>query len=193
MTKKKSRKVAKRSEPTRMVKTKQKVATGIPILNNILVTGLVGLLCFVLYNQFSGYQWVHINLINTNLDYAEKWKDKTLDEKESIKFGMNANYLNYLVDNTPEDAIVLFPPKDNLPKHKDHQKINTMLRRRTYVTHFVYPRRIVYKDESDNPFMNDVTHVAIIDGWGYDQLKYPVTQRTLNTVLPINRETNDAN
>jgi hypothetical protein len=56
---------------------------------------------------------------------------------------------------------------------------------KSWVTHFVYPRIALYKDEKEtNPLYGQVTHVAIIAGHGYEDLEYEVQEKAAFAVFP---------
>ena len=53
-------------------------------------------------------------------------------------------------------------------------------------TYFLYPRKVVGENEKDSsPLYAQVTHVMIVDAWGYDKLTYPVSRKEKYAVLPI--------
>ena len=144
--------------------------------------------CLLLYTSVSknnNYKWVWNNLLKGNWDVIRKNSALTLEERYQMKLGFSYVYYNYIKQHTPDDAVILFPLKEqNLDSGGDY-KLTEDVNNKFWVTHFVYPRKVVYKDEKEiNPLYNEVTHVAIVAGHGYDDLDYFVTERTYFTVLP---------
>jgi len=63
------------------------------------------------------------------------------------------------------------------------------MNRKGYVTYFLYPRQVVYESEKDKTKMyNKITYVAIVNNWGYDKLRYDITEKIPYSVLPINKQ-----
>ncbi|MDR2814678.1 MAG: hypothetical protein LBB79_08525 [Prevotellaceae bacterium] len=149
-----------------------------------------GLLFYGAAHDNSGYQWVWTNLLKGNWDFIQKHRKATLDERYQMKLGFDYVFCSYVRDNTPEDAVILFPLKKyNTEKGGDYQ-LTRAINVKNWVTHFVYPRKALYKDEQEtNPRYHDVTHVAIIAGHGYEDLDYPVRERSYFTVLPKKAQT----
>jgi hypothetical protein len=144
-----------------------------------------GLLLYGAMRNNPGYQWTWNSLLKGNWDFIQKHRNATLDERYQMKFGFDYVFCKYIRDNTPEDAVVLFPlRKYNKEKGGDYQLSNN-INVKYWVTHFIYPRKMLYKDEQEtNPRYRDVTHVAIIAGHGYEDVDYSVRERSYFTVLP---------
>jgi len=53
--------------------------------------------------------------------------------------------------------------------------------------HFLHPRKIVHEDRKElHPELTKaITHVAIIDYWGYQKLPYRVSKENQYSVMPI--------
>ncbi|MDR1416364.1 MAG: glycosyltransferase family 2 protein, partial [Prevotellaceae bacterium] len=114
-------------------------------------------------------------------------RNATLDERYQMKLGFDYVFLNHIKQNTPEDAVILFPLKKCTTEKGGDSQLSGNINSKYWVTHFVYPRRILYKDEQEtNSRYSDVTHVAIVAGHGYEDLNYPVMERYYFTVLPKN-------
>jgi hypothetical protein len=81
--------------------------------------------------------------------------------------------------------VILFPLKQYTTEKAGSSQLTDKSNSKYWITHFVYPRRVLYKDEQDtNPRYRDVTHVAIVAGHGYDDLEYQVSNPPDFTVLP---------
>ena len=145
----------------------------------------VGLLLYAVMRDNSGYKWAWSSLLKGNWELIQKHRKTTLDERYQMKLGFDYVFYKYIIDNTPEDAVLLFPLKKyNTEKGGDYQ-LNSSINAKYWATHFLYPRKVLYKDEQEtNPRYRDVTHVAIIAGHGYEDVDYPVYERSYFTVLP---------
>jgi hypothetical protein len=166
------------------------------IFKNVIIGLFVYL--FVFYylidpDKHSYYNWAYNTLMKGNYETVKKYDTLSLDQKWEAKLGYTGAYWKYIRDNTPEDAVILFPTSEIfMPEGKKTQfvgepagKINAL--------RILYPRKIVFHNEIEtNRYGKQLTHVAIANGWGYEYLEYPVpvTNRTDNTVLPIKQPEN---
>lgn len=158
----------------------------IPFLNNLIITIFFVLLVFKLKDQNPGYKWVHETLIGANLKTIKKYKKLTFEQKQEAKMGFNAKYLNFIKNNTPDTAIILMPPDSIIFPSKGKSEFNKYITRKVWCSYIIYPRKIVYEREKHiSPLYDNVTHVAIINGWGYNKLTYRVNNRSNYTIMPI--------
>jgi len=57
------------------------------------------------------------------------------------------------------------------------------------VSYYLFPRKIVKFDErNSNPYYDSITHVAVINYWGYDLAGMPVNKKHPNLVLPLKKQ-----
>lgn len=178
----------KRPEPAKVNKKERKFVTWLGRVFGLksfilLLAGIIFL--YVCVTQNNGYKWTWENLLKSNWEFTHKYAKATLEERYQMKLGFNFAYLNYIKQNTPEDAIILFPLKEGNTEKVENYQLGMEVNNKFWVTHFLYPRKVVYKDEQDvNPLYKDISYVAIIAGRGYDDLDYFVRERTYYTVLP---------
>ncbi|MDR2691878.1 MAG: hypothetical protein LBB73_06215 [Dysgonamonadaceae bacterium] len=144
--------------------------------------------CFLLYPVISGdegYRWVWNSLLKGNWVFIREHRKASLEERNEMKLGFNYVYLCYVKKNTPEDAIILFPLQKHITEQSGNMKLGGEIAGKSWVTHFIYPRRALYKDEeSTNPLYGQVTHVAVIAGHGYEDLEYEVQEKPAFAVFP---------
>ena len=156
----------------------------------ILKNVIAGIICYVLVLQCieeqKGYNWVYNSLLKGNYEMIKKNPNLTIDQKWAAKLGFNYAYWKHINDNTPEDAVILYPIREAFfPKDKETQ-FTSMPENVIFASRFLYPRKIVSPSEIEtNPYGKQITHVAIVNGWGYDYLEYDVPSHTTNHVLPI--------
>ena len=141
-----------------------------------------------------GYYWVthdvaqksleQINDINAKVE-SGAMKPLTREDKLGYKVGVYP-LLKYLNENTPKDAVILLPPGDSLLSNTS--KWNFVYDPE-WMEYFIYPRLCLATGrENEHPDLaKRITHVLIVQGRGYDKLKYevPVDQRPSEAVLPI--------
>jgi hypothetical protein len=152
---------------------------------SILLAGVLTFVVYAIFTKNDGYKWVTINYLKGNWEHIRKYPDATLDQRNEMKLGFNYVFLNHIVKNTPDTAVILFPQKEYITEKGGDMQLSNDVTVKIWATHFVYPRRVVYKDDKDiDPFYDKVTHVAICAAHGYEDLDYFVQQRTYFDVLP---------
>ena len=109
-----------------------------------------------------------------------------------IKHKFNFKLLDFVNQQTPKDAIIIFPSKEIIKNAKEldnGKNRSASLKNKAYASYFVYPRRIVYEDmDKENELWAKATHVLIIEGHGYNHLKYNIDKKSKYSVLPINNK-----
>jgi hypothetical protein len=161
------------------------------IVKNFLILGGVLLLLNTLKEQVKGYQWVAETLVAKTPEQLEKYKDLTYDQKMEGKLGFAYKYFKFINENTSEDAILLFPPDTMIrPKgqvHHTKQGMNGYSTNPKWVSYFIYPRKVVYEDrKNEHPDLyKNITHVAVMNGWGYEKLPYRVGQKSQFSIMPM--------
>jgi hypothetical protein len=156
------------------------------IFKNAIIGLIIYLIVFQLIEKQPSYNWAYNTLIKKNYELIKENDTLSLDQKWESKLGYTCSYWKYLRDNTPEDAVILFPTHDIfIPEGKKTLFVGEPAVK-IEALRFLYPRKIVHHDEIEtNKYGKQLTHVAIANGWGYEYLEYPVANRAENTVLPI--------
>jgi len=159
---------------------------------------IIGLFCYFLIFQCideqKDYKWVYYSLMKENLKTMQKYKKLSIEKKFNSKLGFNYSYWKYIHDNTPEDAVILYPTREIcFPKDKE-TKLTGEATNKFIITRFLYPRKLVYPTEIEtNRYGKEITHVAIANGWGYEYLEYNVGYQIDYAVLPIKQPENKDN
>lgn len=140
-----------------------------------------------------GYRWAIHDMAIGNMKNIQEIKEKmktgqikslTHEEKLAQRVG-NYSLLQYVNNNTPKDAVILLPHMDSI----GHDSKWNFIGEPEWTEYFIYPRLCISpRDEQRFPDLaKRISHVLIINGIGYDRLKYevPVDKRVSETVLPI--------
>ena len=179
-------KLNRKKRKAKKEKTPESMPKDIPLLNNVIIAILFVILIFKLKDQNPGYRWVHESLIEANLKTIKKYKNLTFEQRQEAKMGFNATYLNFVKNNTPDTAIILMPPDSIILPVKGKSEFSKHMKNKAWCSYLIYPRRLVYEREKSNSSLYEsVTHVAIMNGWGYDKLAYPIKDKSKHTILPI--------
>jgi hypothetical protein len=176
---------------------KQKAATpepqkkGIPFVKNLLFSSVIIAFTFVAFRENSGYDWVWNSLIGENVKFANRSGHLSETQKMQTKFGIDAAALDYIKQNTPENAIILIPPGSVLMADSasfQFKKDLGGIKVRNWALDLLYPRKLVYCDEKDkNKFFKQISHVVVMDGWGFEFLNYQSDTKNNFDVLSINK------
>lgn len=157
-------------------------------LKNLILAFLLIIAVFALTREGESYHWFYKNLLKSNFEYITGQKGEfDLEKKYSSKLRFNYVYLDYLKKNTPEDAIILMPNKEVFLQENSAQKFNHHMAAKGYTSFFLYPRQVVYeREKGKNALYDQVSHIAIVNKWGYDKLNYSTPQRANYAVLAVN-------
>ena len=92
-------------------------------------------------------------------------------------------YIQFMTNHTPDSAVILLPPLHAIDTTPEFNSLNDP----EYMEYFLYPRLCVSEDQKNmkKELYARVTHVAIVNGWGYDKLKYKPQEMPSETVLPV--------
>lgn len=154
-------------------------------LKSLLALSILAVLFLALFRQIDGYNWVWEVLVKENLGFIGKYRNLDNDNKLLSKFGADYAALKYLRDHTPDNAVILIPPRhillDSLSAY-NFMRGHGGIKHRNWSLYFVYPRKLVYFEEQDkSPFTAQITHVMVLNGWGKDL----VADSTVNDVLDV--------
>lgn len=143
---------------------------------------------FIMTSQCVGYDWIYNTLIKNTYDSADQIKGLTIDQKIESKMGFDAKFLLYLKAQTPEDAIILMPPYEQVKRKNDggaFSNDSASISNVSWASYFVFPRKLVYEG-TESEYRDKVTHVAIVDKWGYQFApNIPEAQQQLYSVLKL--------
>jgi hypothetical protein len=144
----------------------------------------------VLNKLTRGYYWAVHGVAESGLENVRDIESKaTRPLTRNDKFAMRVGLwplIDYINKNTPENAVIYLPKGDSAISNNG--KWNYVYSAE-WMEYFIYPRLcITMGAEKANPELaKRVTHVVIVEGKGYDKLKYdvPESQRVAEGVFPI--------
>lgn len=167
-------------------------------MRNILSGAAAAFLVAILYKSVDSYSWIYDSVIKENLKTIREYGGLTLDQKYEAKLGFDYSFLYTVRENTPENAVILWPPEDAIKTAKVNQQGNdgkvqsvkafTFMHSLPWSTYFLYPRRIVSEDEAGKiPLYDSATHVAVVNYWGYDKIRFINLDQNKKqfTILPL--------
>ncbi len=154
------------------------------LLKNILFLFIVVLLVKYTFSKQPAYNWVYNGLLKGNMEMIRKYPNLTYDQKMQYKLGASYEYLLFLKQHTPENAVILYPSSKAFRK-KD-SPFTQNIDNKIYAIRFLYPRKLILESDLENSIYADkITHVAIVNGEGIDKLPYPVNMEIQHGVLPV--------
>lgn len=129
-----------------------------------------------------GYDWLLNIMLKGNLETIEKYPDLTTQQRYEMKWGGGEiSYVFKVKNETPDSAVILFPPKKNLQDVGFKSVVDL-----PWATYFLYPRKVVYQDDSTkNPFYAQADYLISINGWGLDKSPTPVAQPQAFMILKL--------
>ena len=156
---------------------------------------LVGFLLFSKIPQANpAYMWLKESYLKNNVAIVKQYPDATLDQRMAIKLGADYNYIVFLRDNTPQDAIIYYPTGgDFRASHPavEQNPFNGKLIDKLTAVRVLYPRKVVVESEyGKTSWSKKITHVAIVNGRNLDKVPYPVPENYVNGILPMKQPTN---
>lgn len=159
------------------------------IVKNVLIVAVVALILKEGIQAQVGYNWVYNGLLKGNMQTINAYPDLSFDEKMGMKLNSSYSYLMYIKEQTPENAVILWPSGADFMKEKS--PFSGELGNKTYALRFLYPRKLVTPNElGKSHFEKEITHVAIVNGCGFDQLPYSINQPFEHGILPVKPQNN---
>jgi len=150
---------------------------------------IAALIIGMLYYNIRGYQWMVNSLILSNARIAMQYPELPREQKLANKLGFEYQFLHFVKQNTPDSAVILFPPDSVLFPEDGSTKFerkSESVRNKAWASYFLYPRKVVYEYErGENPLFRDIDYVTIVNDWGYQYLEYQMPQRQKYMVLPV--------
>ncbi|MDR1938844.1 MAG: hypothetical protein LBQ73_10170 [Tannerellaceae bacterium] len=156
-------------------------------VKNAFVASVVGILTFQCIEEQAGYHWVYNTLLKGNMKMITQYPNLAVDQKNEMKLGFDYVYLRFLKNSTPEDAVILYPSREDFFPEDKQSPFKQEINNKVWALRFLYPRKLVLPSEMEtNRYAQDITHVAIVNGRGYERLNYTVDDVQEHGILPVN-------
>lgn len=171
-----------------------------------LLFGLIAVMFLLWCNKnVLSYNWVYNSLLKDGYKYCGLVQNEinnrsrgvsdpkmerqiAYDTKYEAKIGVEFMVLKMIRDNTPPNAIILFPPPLILTQKTANLTLRYEIGMKPWASHFLYPRTIVYDQEKGkNPFYEKAQYIFVLHGWGFDRLDYEPKQRNQVDILPLHK------
>lgn len=167
----------------------QKAQSGITaswVVKNLVAVAIVlFLLNKLVVGIQPGYNWAY-NMLKGNQEIIQNYAHTTTDQRYEMKLGLAHVYLRYLKENTPPDAVILLPSQKAFYPEGQERIFSGEPFNKLWATRFLYPRRVIIPAElGKTPWSQKITHVAIVNGIGYEYLDYDVEHKAAHTILPV--------
>ena len=158
---------------------------------NLLVSFVLVFLMVLLYASIPGYNFAIKEVAIRNKEKIEQIETRrlnanmpelTMEDKRLFKIE-DYWYIQFIRERTPTNAVVLLPPHSAVDTTPEFNLLNSS----EWMEYFLFPRLCISEDEKNTKkeLYSRITHVAIVNNWGYEHLKYEPNGRPPATVLPI--------
>jgi len=158
------------------------------LVKNIIAALVVGFLVYQLVEKQAGYHFVS-NMLSNNYTLITTHPNLSLDERYQTRMGFTYRYLKLLRESSPENAVILFPEEEDFFPPDVESPFKREGTKKMAAIRFLYPRKLVLPSEMQaNRYADSITHVAIVNGRGYERLHYsfPDPGNYPHNLLPIN-------
>ncbi|MDR1344812.1 MAG: hypothetical protein LBJ39_05605 [Tannerellaceae bacterium] len=182
----KKRKAAEKRPPAKV----KSGGYGLWLLKNICAAVVAGIFIFKCIEMQGGYNWVCNSMLKGNMELIKANPGATLEQRHEFKLGFDYRYLQFVKTSTPEDAVILYPSREDFFPEGVDSPFKQDVSNKTWALRFLYPRKLVLPSEMEsNRYAGDITHVAIVNGRGFDRLGYETgTDGSMEFgILPLNR------
>lgn len=156
---------------------------------NILGGGLVFLLLWVIQESTDAYGWVWKTYICNTARELKALPYASYDQRLTMKLGEDYQYLLFLREYTPEDAVLYYPSRADFqatPPGVESSPFSGKLIDKLSAIRVLYPRRVITEDEyGKTPWSDRLTHISIVGGCNLEKVPYKVPEDYTIGVLPL--------
>jgi hypothetical protein len=151
------------------------------VVANLGAAAISGIIAMLLFQSVEGYDWLLNTMLANNLKTIEQYPNLTVPQKYEAKWGGEIGYTFRIKDATPDDAIILMPPKQNLIDAGLKGSVDL-----PHMTYFLYPRKVVFADDTlSAPLISQANYIVCVNGWGLDKFPTPISNPQPFMVLPL--------
>jgi hypothetical protein len=158
------------------------------IWKNVLAFLAAWTLVWFCYKGVPSYAWMHDTLLLGNYKLTREYKGLSADERREMKMGFAFRYMKFVREQTPDTAVILMPAGEvYYPEGEKSDFEGTEVSNKLWRLRVLYPRRLIDEPELGVNYTDSITHVAVVNGWGYEHLGYEVSEKLKYAVLPVKR------
>ncbi|MDR0733298.1 MAG: hypothetical protein LBF08_04465 [Dysgonamonadaceae bacterium] len=176
--------------PTKQAKKAVSSGSGFPLwlVKNICAVLAAWFFLSESINGQHGYKWAYHILMKSNMAIIREYPHLTLEQKNAMKLGSDYAYLQFMKNATPEDAVILYPSREDFFPKGVESPFKQDVSNKLWALRVLYPRKLVTPSEMETSrYAKDITHVAIVNGKGYERLGYNVKAPVAYAVVPVKR------
>ncbi|MCD8044094.1 MAG: hypothetical protein LUH10_13660 [Tannerellaceae bacterium] len=156
------------------------------IIKNILALVVTGTLVYFCINKTTGYDWAYNKFLKSNMDFIQAHPHLTEEQRYELKLGTSYKYLMLLKEHTPEDAVILYPVKEDFFPPGEETPFQGEIYNLSWATRFLYPRKIIFPHQmQQNIFSPDISHIAIVNGRGFERIHNYAGEKFTHGILPV--------
>ncbi|MDR0976451.1 MAG: glycosyltransferase family 2 protein [Prevotellaceae bacterium] len=157
------------------------------LLKNVALLLPALLLVYYVLALQPAYHWSY-DMLTSYRDFIEENPHATFDEKMKLKLGASYDYLHYVRQTTPPDAVILYPSAEAF--RKPGSPFTQEIYNKLYATRFLYPRKLVTEEELSrgSRYATRITHVAIVNGVSPRSLAVPFDSTYQHVVIPVQHQ-----
>lgn len=172
-----------RAETAKKVSEQKSGLSFLKVVANLGAAAISGIIAMLLFQSVEGYDWLLNTMLANNLKTIEQYPNLTVPQKYEAKWGGEIGYTYRIKDATPDDAIILMPPKQNLIDAGLKGSVDL-----PHMTYFLYPRKVVFADDTlSASLISQADYIVCVNGWGLDKFATPVSNPQPFMVLPLSK------
>lgn len=172
-----------------IIRSKGKVSIAV---RNMFATAVFLLAFTAACHLNDAYNWMWNVYLKQNTKILQsfgKASKTSMDDRMKMKLGEDYQYVMFLRDATPTNAVVFYPSLTDFTTvmpGNEKSPFTGILTDKLSAIRILYPRRVVQKNEMGRtPWSFKITHVAIVNRRNADVLPYPVPQDYYIGILPM--------
>lgn len=152
-----------------------------------LIGGILGVLIIAACFKQPGYKFVK-EMLEGNYKTIKNNPHATIDQRFEAKLGTTYRACQYIRQNTPDTAVLLWPDNDDFCPKGVNSGFASEMGNKMYGLRFLHPRRLIMKKELPELQNKDIiTHVVVVHDSCREYLPYPLAGHIEFAVLPMDK------
>lgn len=136
-----------------------------------------------------GYHRLAVRLVYEPVEAMIVLSDISDERKHELRLGFDYQLVEMIRQQTPDDAIIIFPPDSVFLGDQLNSKGAWGAKSRVWSTYFLYPRILIAEEDQEKfpELYAQATHVMVVNSWGYHKTPEFKGQKRLFGVLPLSK------